>query len=51
MEWGGVAETERMPRLAVGYTEPGGSKSKEGKGFSEPNFGLGLNLLGLRFSF
>ena len=41
MEWGGVAVTEIMSRLVVGYTEPGGGKLKKGKGFLKPNFGVG----------
>ena len=36
-----VAETEIMPRMLVGYTEPGGGKLKKGKGFLKPNFGVG----------
>ena len=43
MERGGWTETERMPRLVVGYTELGCSKWKKGRGFLEPNFELGLN--------
>ena len=35
---GMVTETEPMPRLVVGNTEPGCSKWKRGKGFSKPNF-------------
>ncbi len=31
---------ELMPRLVVGYTELGGSKLKNGKGKSKPNFEL-----------
>jgi hypothetical protein len=38
MEWGRATETERMPRLVVGYTELGGSKLKKGKGFLKPKF-------------
>ena len=30
------AETERMPKLVVGYTELGCSKLKKGKGFFCP---------------
>ena len=44
MGQGGGAETEIMPKLVEGYTEPGCSKLKTGKGFLKPNFGLGLNL-------
>ena len=40
MGQGGVAETELMPRLLVGYTEPFGSKMKKGNGFLKPNFGV-----------
>jgi hypothetical protein len=43
MELGRVTETELMPRLVVGDTEPGCSKLKKWKGFSRPNFGLGPN--------
>ena len=43
MERGRVAETELMPRLPVGYTEPGGSKLHNWDGFSKPNFDLGPN--------
>ncbi|MEH6517834.1 MAG: hypothetical protein V7742_14215 [Halioglobus sp.] len=32
-----------MPRLLVGYTEPGGSKLKKDNRFLKPNFGVGLN--------
>jgi len=32
-----------MPRLVVGYTEPGCSKVKSGNGFLKPNFGVGPN--------
>jgi hypothetical protein len=32
MGQGGVTETELMPSLLVDYTEPGGSKLKNGKG-------------------
>ena len=46
IEVGGEAETELMPKRVVGYTEPGGSKLKKGKGFLEPNFGEGPNWLG-----
>ncbi len=42
---GGVTGTELMPKLLVGYTELVGSKLKEGKGFSKPNFGVGPNFL------
>jgi len=35
-----VAETELIPNLVVGYTEPGCSKLKKGKGFLKPNFEL-----------
>ena len=45
MGQGGVAEAELMPRLVVGYTELGCSKWKRGKGFSKPNFGVGLSLI------
>ena len=40
-----MPETEPMPRLLVDYTELGGSKSKKGKGFLKPNFGVGPNLV------
>ena len=43
MGQGGVAETEPMPRLVVGYTEQGGGKLKKGKGFFKPNFEPGPN--------
>ena len=43
MGWGGVAETELMPRFVVGYTELIASKLKKGKGFLKPNFELGPN--------
>jgi hypothetical protein len=35
-----VAETEPMPSLGVGYTDPGCSKLKKGKGFLKPNLDL-----------
>ena len=38
-----MTETELIPRLLVGYTELGGGKLKKGKGFLEPNFGVGSN--------
>ena len=38
-----MTETELMPRLVVDYTELAGSKLKKGKGFLEPNFGVGPN--------
>ena len=41
MGWGRVTETERMPRLVVGYTDLVGGKLKKGKGFLKPNFGVG----------
>ena len=41
MGQGGEAETEIMPKLGVDYTEHGGGKLKKGKGFLEPNFGVG----------
>jgi hypothetical protein len=44
MEWGRVTETERMPSLVVGNTEPGGGKLKRGNEYLEPNFGLGPKL-------
>ena len=34
-----MLETELMPRLLVGNTEPGGGKLKKGNGFLKPNFG------------
>ena len=40
---GRVVETELMPRLVVGYTEPDGGKLKKCKGFWKPNFGVGLS--------
>ena len=43
MGQGGVVESELMPRLLVGYTEPGGGKLKKVNGFLKPNFGVGLN--------
>ena len=43
MGWGGVAETELMPRLLVGYTEIRGSKLKKRNGVLKPNFGVGPN--------
>jgi hypothetical protein len=42
-----VTDTEPMPKLVVGYTEPGCSKSKKWKGFLKPNFELGPNWAGL----
>ena len=42
-----VTETELMPRLVVCNAELGCSKLKKGKGFLEPNFGLGPSLAGL----
>jgi len=45
MAWGRVTETELMPRLVVGNTELGGSKLKKGKGFLEPNFERGPNVV------
>ena len=41
-----MTETELMPRLVVGYTELGGSKWKNWKGFLKPNFGVGPNWVG-----
>ena len=41
MGQGRATETERMPRLVVGYTELGCSKWKSGKGFLKPNFETG----------
>ena len=35
-----MAETELMPKLAVGYTELGGGKLKKSNGFLKPNFGV-----------
>ena len=43
MGQGRVIETELMPRLLVGYAEPGCSKLKKGNGFLQPNFGVGPN--------
>ena len=40
---GGVTDTEPMPKLVVGYIEPGCSKLKNFKGFLKPNFELGPN--------
>ena len=37
MEQGRVTDTELVPKLVVGYTELGGGKLKNGKGFSRPN--------------
>ena len=37
------AGTDLMPKLVKGYTEPGCSKLKRGKGFLKPNFGGGPN--------
>ena len=32
-----------MPKLVVGYAELGNGKLKKGKGFLQPNFGVGPN--------
>ena len=37
MEWGRVAETDRMLSCGVDYAEPGCGKSKKWKEFSKPN--------------
>ena len=42
-----AAETELMPKLEVDYTEPDGSKLKNGNGFLKPNFGVGPKPVGL----
>ena len=42
----GQWSTKALPEFVGGNTELGGSKSKNWKGFSEPNFGLGPNLAG-----
>ncbi len=38
MDGGRVAETDLMPNLVGGYTELGGSKLKNSKGFLKPNY-------------
>jgi hypothetical protein len=44
MEYGGVAQTEPMPRLVGGNTETVCGKLKSGNRFLKPNFGLGPKL-------
>ncbi len=39
-----VTDTEPMPKLMMGNTEPGCSKLKKSKGLSKPNFDLLPNL-------